>query len=238
MVDLHCHYVPAVDDGVQDLAQGAALCQALASIGYHTVVATPHIRSGMFDNRKADLVQAFERFAQAAGGLQGMPALGLGAEHFCDDVFFALFARGETLPYPGGHAALIELHPERMPLNLEANLFRLSVRGVKPVIAHPERYAPLARASQPLESLVEHGALALLDLMSLTGKYGRRARAAAERMLEEDLYYAACSDSHKPADVELVQQGIERLVELQGKEEAQAMLVDNPRNILEGTVQD
>lgn len=238
MIDLHCHYVPAVDDGVRDFAQGVALCQALASIGYQTVVATPHIRSGMFDNRKADLVRAFEAFAQEAKEHPKMPGLGLGAEHFCDDVFFTLFARGDTLPYPGGHAALIELPPDRMPVNIEALLFRLSVRGVKPVIAHPERYTPLFRDSEPLTSLVERGVLAQLDLMSLTGKYGRKAEKAAERMLDEGLYYLACSDSHKPADVELVQHGIARLVELLGENEAQLLLCEHPRSILEGTVQD
>src|SRR5262249_36325771 len=156
----------------RDVSEGIALCQALARIGYETVVATPHIRTGMFNNRKAGLVDAFAAFQQAAVGQPGMPNLGLGAEHYCDEVFFDLFARGETIPYPGGHAALIEMPPERLPLNLEAHFFRLSVRGVKPVIAHPERYTPLFKSSEGIETLVDHGALALLDVMSLIGKYG------------------------------------------------------------------
>ena len=73
----------------------------------------------------------------------------------------------------------MEFPAERIPLNLAQQFFRMSVRGVRPVIAHPERYTPLFRSSEAIEPLVDGGALALLDLMSLTGKYGQKAEKAA-----------------------------------------------------------
>jgi protein-tyrosine phosphatase len=236
-VDLHCHYIPAVDDGVRTNEEGVELCRALKRIGYATVTATPHIRSGMFDNKKADLVQRFEAFAAQSAGAPDMPELLLGAEHFCDDVFWRLFENGEALPYSGDKAALVELPPERMPLGLAERIFRMRVRGIRPVIAHPERYTPLFDDSAPLERLTDLGAVALLDLMSLTGKYGRKPRRAAERMLEDGLYYAACSDCHRPADADVVAEAIERLTELEGREHALAMLKDHPHDILRGEVE-
>jgi protein-tyrosine phosphatase len=167
-----------------------------------------------------------------------MPATGLAAEHFCDDTFFALIERGDALPYPGGHAALVEFPPERIPLRLEEQFFRMLVRGVRPVIAHPERYVPVWKSSDGLQMLIERGALALLDLMSLVGKYGRRPQRAAEQLLAEGLYYAACSDSHKPDDLEYVERGIERLLALQGPSETELLLADHPRRILDGSVED
>jgi protein-tyrosine phosphatase len=227
-----------VDDGVTSVEDGVLLCRRLAELGYSTVVATPHMRTGMFDNDKPQLTAAFESFLVASAGELGLPELGLAAEHFFDDTFMQRLGRDETLPYPGGHAALVEFPPDRFPLGLDACLFRMQVRGLRPVIAHPERYAPLWQSSGPLEHLVERGALALLDTMALVGKYGRRPRAAAERMLEEGLYFAACSDTHRPADVETLQQGIERLVELSGEAGAGVLLRDHPRQILGGTVAD
>lgn len=238
LCDLHCHYLPAIDDGVRTLEEGIELCRGLRALGYDTVIATPHIRSGMFDNRKADLVQTYDNFVRAAASHDGMPLTGLAAEHFCDDIFFELFERGETLPYPGGHAALIEFPPERIPLRIEDRFFHMRVRGVRPVIAHPERYTPAFRSSEPIANLVDRGALALLDVMSLTGKYGRKAEQAAERMLEDGLYYAACSDTHKPADLEHLQRSIERLSVLVGADEAQELLGEHPKLILAGTVPD
>ncbi|HEX4354591.1 MAG TPA: CpsB/CapC family capsule biosynthesis tyrosine phosphatase [Polyangiales bacterium] len=238
LCDLHCHYVPGVDDGVHTIEEGQKLCQALRAIGYATVVATPHIRMGMFENNKAALLATFEQFVAAVSGDDAMPETGLAAEHFCDETFFELLDQGNALPYPGGHAALVEFPPETIPLKIEDRFFRMQVRGLRPVIAHPERYMPIWKSADPLEKLVDHGALALLDLMSLTGKYGRRPQRAAEDLLEIGLYYAACSDSHKPQDVELVARGIERLVGLIGEGEAELLLAEHPRSILDGTVQD
>jgi protein-tyrosine phosphatase len=237
LVDLHCHYIPAIDDGVRSFDEGVALCQALKRIGYSTVAATPHIRAYMFDNTKPDLMQRFEQFASQAGGAPGMPELLLGAEHFCDDHFWELFERGEALPYSGGKALLIELPPENVPLRLADCCFRMQVRGVRPVLAHPERYTTLFGSSAPIERVIEIGVLALLDLMSLVGKYGRKPKHTAERMLEEGVYYAACSDCHRPADVEHVQAAIARLTQLAGKEAAAELLSENPRSILQGTVE-
>jgi protein-tyrosine phosphatase len=227
-----------VDDGVRTTEDGLLLCQALHKLGYETVVATPHIRMGMFENDKAGLCATFEAFVAAVSGESDMPNTGLAAEHFCDETFFERLERGDALPYPGGHAALVEFPPESRPLRIEDRFFRMMVRGVRPVIAHPERYMPIWRNSEPLEKLVDLGALSLLDLMSLMGKYGRRPQRAAEELLELGVYYAACSDSHKAEDVELVGRGIERLVALVGDAEAQLLLSEHPRSILDGTVPD
>jgi protein-tyrosine phosphatase len=233
-VDLHCHYIAAVDDGVRTEEEGVRLCQALAKIGYSRVVATPHMRSDMFDNEKAALLSSFEGFAARNAQLSGMPELGLGAEHYCDDAFFERFERGETIAYPGGHAALVELPSEHVPVRIEQRLYRLFLKGVRPVLAHPERNAGLFKATAPITRLLEMGALPLLDVMSLVGKYGRIPRKAAERMLEEDIYFAACSDSHRPEDVDSVAESIERLQKLVGRERADELLGENPRRILEG----
>ena len=234
-VDLHCHYIAAVDDGVRTEEEGARLCQELAKIGYVRVVATPHMRSDMFDNEKAALIAAFEGFAARHAQLPGMPELGIGAEHFCDDAFFERFERGETIAYPGGRAALVELPSEHVPVRIEQRLYRMFLKGVRPVLAHPERNNGLFKTTAPIQRLLEMGALPLLDVMSLVGKYGRIPRKTAERMLEEDIYFAACSDSHKPQDVASVAEGIERLHKLVGREHADTLLGENPRRILEGT---
>lgn len=235
-VDLHCHYLPGIDDGVRTLDEGLAVLTGLAKIGYAKVIATPHIRTAMFDNRKPGLERAYRELVEIAADVPGMPETGLGAEHYCDDVFWELFTSGQALPYPGEKAALVEFHYEMWPMRVEEKLFEMHVRGVRPVLAHPERYAALFKKTDPLDPLLEVGCVGLLDLMSLVGRYGRRPKKAAERMLDEGVYYAACTDSHRPSDVALVAEAIERLRDRVGDEEAEELLADNPRRILSGEV--
>jgi len=236
-VDLHCHYLPGIDDGVRTMPEGVRLCTGLAAIGWDVVHATPHIRTAMFENRKPELTRAFEDFVRLTADVPGMPELGLGAEHFFDDVFWQLHSRGEALPYPGGRATLVEFPSSSFPMKVGERFFEMNVRGIRPVLAHPERYDPLLRRTDLLDPLLDVGVLPLLDVMALAGKYGRGPRRAAERMLEEGVYYAACSDAHRPGDVEIVGEAIERLESLVGEDEAFELLSVNPRNILDGTVE-
>ncbi|MBW2461382.1 MAG: protein tyrosine phosphatase [Deltaproteobacteria bacterium] len=236
-VDLHCHYLPAIDDGVKTAEEGIALARGLRSIGYETVVATPHIRTAMFENRKAGIEKAFSEFASHASDLEGMPTLGLGAEHHFDDIVWNLFQADEAVPYPGGAAALVEFPERAIPMGVTDRFFRMMVKGLRPVLAHPERYRAFFKSSDDIDPLLDVGVLPLLDLMALTGKYGRKPKKAAERMVDEGVYYAACSDSHRPSDVDKVAQAIERLRKLIGDEEAEELLRDNPRRILDGRVE-
>ena len=237
-VDLHSHYVPGVDDGVKTLEEGLALCRGLKAVGFSMVVATPHIRNAMFDNRRSPLETAHRQVTAAAVDAPDLPVLGLGAEHFFDDVFWQLFRDGQALPYPGGRSALVELPRDHIPHGLAQAFFHMRVAGVHPVLAHPERYQPLFKRSDAIDPLLEVGALPLLDIMSLTGKYGRAPQKAAQRMLDEGVYYAACSDAHRPADVDVVQQAIGLLEEQVGTEEKEFLLAGGPRDILAGTIQE
>jgi len=234
-VDLHCHYLPGVDDGVRTLDESQRVLKGLKALGYDEVVATPHIRSGMFENRKPGLVRAFTELNDVLGDTAELPKRSLSAEHYFDDVFVGLIATKEALPYPGEHAVLVEFHYDLWPRGIERQFFKLEIAGLRPLIAHPERYRELEQRSDALETLTDAGAFTLLDLMALVGKYGERSRRVAERLLEEGLYDAACSDTHRPDDVDLVAKGIHRLAELVGEEECESMLGETPRAILDGT---
>ncbi len=232
-VDLHCHCIPGVDDGASTVEEAVRLCRGLFRLGCDIVVATPHIRTAMFDNTRSSLMLAYERFLETTADVPGMPETALAAEYFCDDVFWSLFEAGDAMLYPGGKAALIEFPPEQIPLNVEKRFFEMNVRGVRPVLAHPERCVSLFANTKPLEPMLEIGVLATLDLTSLVGRHGSGPRRAAERMLDEGVYFSASTDSHHPADLELAERAIERLRALVGREEAYALLAENPSRLIE-----
>src|ERR1700688_2023336 len=197
LVDLHCHWVAAIDDGARTPEEGLAMLRGLREVGFDEIVATPHMRPGMFDNDKADLERAFAVMKQAVSATPtDLPTVHLASEHFFDDVVFGRLMRGEALPYPGGKSVLVEFGPGPFPLRAQHRMFDLRRAGLAPVIAHPERYEPVWKDDACLEPLLDAGAMLLLDVCALVGKYGRAPQRAAEKLLEEDAYEAACSDSH------------------------------------------
>jgi protein-tyrosine phosphatase len=237
-IDLHCHPIPGIDDGAKGAADGAALLAALYGIGFDRVVATPHIRSGVWDNRRETIAPALAALESELAGYRargvGLPALDVAAEHMFDDVTWELFARGEAMPYPGGRAALVELPYETVPVRIELRFWRLAKTGITPVLAHPERCTPLQGSSDRLEEIIGAGARPLLDVMSLVGAYGRRVQTTAERMLDAGLYFAACSDAHKASDAETVAAALGLLQRSVGDDGVRRLLIEGPRELLGG----
>lgn len=231
--DLHCHWVAGIDDGARTPDEGLAMLQGLHEVGFDSVVATPHMRPGMFDNDRAGLEHAFSAMQQTLRtASRPLPAVHLSSEHFFDDIVFGRLLRGEALPYPGGKSVLVEFGPGPFPLRAQHRMVDLRRGGLTPVLAHPERYEPTWDDDSCLEPLFDAGAVLLLDVCALVGKYGRTPQRVAEKLLEEEAYEAACSDAHRPRDVEQVALAIERLVELVGPDEARRMLVDGPRSLV------
>jgi protein-tyrosine phosphatase len=261
-VDLHSHWIANIDDGCRSPEAGVALLKGLHAAGFDVVVATPHMRPGMFDNDRSALLAAFDAMKPHLAE-PGLPEVHLSSEHFLNDVVFDRLRSGQALPYPrlapapagaghtlaparagdtlaparagdGGRAALVEFPPEAFPLRIEARFSDLRRHKLTPVLAHPERYRPVWNDDACLDPLLDTGAHLLLDIGAIVGRYGRAAQRAAEKLLDEDAYEAACSDAHKPEDAEWVVRAIERLENLAGKDEARRLLVDGPRRILNG----
>jgi protein-tyrosine phosphatase len=233
-VDLHCHWIAGIDDGAPTETEGLSMLRALRAAGFDRVVATPHMRIGMFDNRREDLTGAYERMLPALEGEADLPEVELSCEHYFDDTVYRRLLAGEALPYPGGRAALLEFYGVDFPPVVLERLFDLRRRQLLPVIAHPERYRVFWRNPDALERLVDSGVGTLLDAAALVGKYGREPQRCAETLLERGLYHAACSDAHRASDVADVTRGIERVLDLYGEEEVEFLFRAGPRQLLEG----
>jgi protein-tyrosine phosphatase len=231
-IDLHCHWIAGIDDGARTPEQGIDMLRRLQAAGFSTVVATPHMRPGMFDNDKAALERAFRAMVEILPA--DLPEVHLASEHFFDDVVFGRLTHGMGLPYPGGHSVLVELNPQQFPIALPARLLDLRRAGLKPVIAHPERYAPAWKDTEAMQPLLDAGACLLLDVCALVGKYGDKPQRTAEKLLEEDSYEAACSDAHRAEDADVTARAIDRLKKLVGEDETDRLMRRGPESILRG----
>jgi len=52
MIDLHCHILSGLDDGAKTLEESLQMCLLSYRDGVRTIVATPHILKGIFENNR------------------------------------------------------------------------------------------------------------------------------------------------------------------------------------------
>lgn len=221
------------------------MLRKLGAMGFSHVVATPHMRPGMFDNVAADLRAAYSRATASLKSADALPATSLGSEHYFSAEVVAAIYSGRGLPYlPSadvsdeeqrqGGAILVEFNDLTALPIVEHQLFQLQTAGYIPVIAHPERYRAVWENPEIVARLVSLGSVALLDTAALVGKYGRRAQETAELLLHNGDYDAACSDAHRPADVDLVAKAVDLIARKYGPEEVELLLKRGPDALLAG----
>jgi len=215
----------------------------LGELGFEHVVATPHMRPGLFENDRDALRKAYQRMLPELESGTSLPRVSLASEHFFDDTVVGRIRRGEALPYSPERDALgprtsgpvlVEFTDLVPSTPILRQLFRLQAEGYTPVIAHPERYRAAWTRPELVVEWVEAGCLALLDLCALVGKYGAEPKRTALRLLELEAYDAACSDAHRPSDIPLMGAALEALDRLAGRAEVDFLLGSGPRAILHG----
>jgi protein-tyrosine phosphatase len=226
-VDLHSHVLPGVDDGAETVAEAVTLARGLRDLGFTCLVATPHMRPGLYDPDPLAVVDALRELRTALGA--GGPRVLLAGEHFLDDEVWMRIGEGRGRPYPNGRSILVEISTVGPgPARLSEQLFRLRVGGLRPVLAHPERCAAFQDDTERIEELRRAGVATALDLTSLVGQGGRGSRKTAERLLELDLFDVASTDLHAVRELEEVARSIERLRKLIGDDGLDRLLHRTP----------
>jgi protein-tyrosine phosphatase len=234
-VDLHAHYLPALDDGARDRDLSLQMVQAVVALGFDRLQATPHQRAGMFLPDRAQIEAAHQWLKGAAEAAHPGVAVGLGAENFWDDVLLGRLQSGGLPTYDGGPAFLFEVNPALMPPRLEQTLFELRLGGRLPVMAHPERYVAIQKDPGRAEALGRTAAL-VVDLGALDGAHGRAEMKAARSLLEDGLAHAAATDIHSPDDQRAIAAGMSWIRKRPGPAALSRLLDEHPRHILAGNL--
>ena len=200
MIDLHCHYLPGVDDGARTMQEGLDLARAAVANGIREAVLTPHIHPGQFDNHRTALEPVFEAFRErlAAEGIE--LEVTLGAEVRLVPESLELLARGE-LPILGRWGQqltmLVELPHESVPVGALEAMCYLRRRGIMPILAHPERNKDVMRDWRRLRPFVEGDVCHLqLTAGSIIGAFGGPAQQTARQLLEAGWVSLIATDAH------------------------------------------
>lgn len=199
MIDIHSHILPGVDDGPRTLDEALALARAYVDDGVRTVVATPHIYPGVFDNDGERIAQAFAAF-QAELVKANIPLyLQCGAEVRASAEALDMLAQGR-LAFIGASLQsrymLLELPDGQIPLGTDKLVAYFMRLGVCPVLVHPERNKAVMADTRKLKPFIDMGCRIQVTAGALLGDFGAKAQEAAVRIIDAGWANALASDAH------------------------------------------
>lgn len=193
--DMHAHLLPGIDDGAPNLETSLQMLQKMAALGYQRVVATPHVYKEFYPNTSTVIKEKLAELQKAAQQAQIPLKIDAAAEYFLDSHFEQLLANDDILPLPGNFV-LVEMSFIDSYPSFRQVIFDLQLKGYRPVLAHPERYAYLCNDTRELSRIVDAGCRLQVNLLSLSGHYGPMARTAAEKMIKKGLVSMLGTDAH------------------------------------------
>jgi protein-tyrosine phosphatase len=198
VVDIHCHIVPGVDDGSPDVETSLAMIRQAKAAGVTAILTTPHIRANPADRPVHEIhKQSFAalRDAHASSDVRDVQ-IQLGGEvrvtgdtlRIIDDPIFTSGERQKSI--------LLELSSQEVPSYFPQVIFEFRLRGITPIVAHPERNLAVLKRPKYALDFVRQGALLQLTTSSVNGELGPTIESAALAMLRAGIVSIVASDAH------------------------------------------
>jgi len=233
--DIHCHLLPAIDDGASSLDESLAMARMAVDDGIGTVTVTPH-QLGAFRNNTGSLIRQRTEQMQRDLDHERIPLRILpGADVRIDETMMKGLLSGEvvTLGDQGKHV-LLEL-PHELYFSLEPVLKELERLRIVGILSHPERNEGILRNPRIVSRLVEVGCLMQVTAGSITGTFGPLCQQVSESMLTQGLVHFVATDAHgsrrrRPR----MRSAFDRVTVLAGSDAAQKICCDFPAAVARG----
>ena len=238
MIDLHCHYLPGIDDGAQTLEEALDLARAALASGIRTAVMTPHVHPGRYENSAPSIRRLCAAFQRVLVHRDIPLDIRCGGEVRISADILPMLER-DQIPFlgtlEGYRVMLLEFPHSHLILGADKLVAWLLARRIRPLIAHPERNKDVMRQVDKVRPFVEMGCMLQLTGASVTGQFGKPAQECAMALIERGWATVVATDAHnlkhRPPSLDLAYQA---LVKIGGQTFAQDLTERMPARIISG----
>ena len=200
--DVHSHVCPGIDDGAGTVEMAVELVGGMYDMGFRRMITTPHITDEVFPNTAESIGNSFSILTSALDQSGVGMEMDVAAEHRIDDLFYSMLRENSVRLLPGGKHILIENAWSGEPYGLDALIKNLiKEHGLIPVLAHPERYEYYHHNRDRFADLHKKGVKLQINLLSLSGHYGKEFKKTAEQLLSSGLVSFVGSDLHRQSHI-------------------------------------
>lgn len=202
MLDLHSHVLPKVDDGAKDVEMSLEMLKEAKRQGVDVLCATPHCVTDKEEGIASFLEKrkhAYEKLMSAMQESDEYPRIVLGAEVYlgCD---MSDFSNLHELCYEGTDYILLELPHGYKASELAEKVYNIKIKGIKPVIAHVDRYSSY---KEIIDELAPLDVVFQLNASQFKTMSGRKILKTAFKMYDK---FVVSTDMHnlteRPCNIE------------------------------------
>lgn len=237
LVDVHVHLLVGLDDGPARLDDALALCRALVDQGVTRAAATCH-QGGVFSRNGAPgireaAINLQQSLDHAGIALECYPS----AEWMLDSQAVDHFA--ERLPNlltiaDTGRYSLVEF-PFSLPGYTKLVCEMLRNNGIRPVLAHVEKYPSIASHPARVQQLRDEGYLIQVNADSIAGPASAPLARECRTLVRSGLVHLVASDAHSVDQrPPLLRDAYDVVSGWTDQATARLLFEENPRAILEG----
>ena len=195
MIDIHTHILYSCDDGSPDIETSLDTLKAMVDQGISQVILTPHFIKNQYHNTRLKNISKVTELKKQVNE-QNIPVnIHIGSEVYLEhdsveDIENEMLMVNET------NYVLVETGMSEFPVNFFDILFNLVRKGYRPVLAHPERYAPIMNHTHLAEDLMYRNVYLQLNVGSFLGMYGKKVEHTAWRLIDKGYAHFLASDNH------------------------------------------
>jgi protein-tyrosine phosphatase len=242
MIDIHCHLLPGIDDGPEDLDEALAMARLAVAHGITEAIVTPHIHAGRYENTRDSVSEATRLFQQHLQDQDIGLRLRTAAEIRIGPELMTL-VKTDQVPWLGSlegyRLVLLEFPHSHIPVGSDRLVRWCLQRHIRPVIPHPERNKDVIRHPERLIPFVQLGCLLQVTAGAVAGGFGPQARRRAGEFLERGWVGFLASDAHNTEHrIPDLEPGRAAAAAIVGEAESWRLVRDNPRKILVDRVSD
>ncbi|MDO4649292.1 MAG: capsular biosynthesis protein [Eubacteriales bacterium] len=235
LYDIHCHFVPGVDDGSDSIEESLWLLEQEYNDGVRTILVTPHFRYEMFEPPMDLVKKQFRLLKEASSQKFGSSLrLYLGCElHISQDMTDQL-DEGNRLTLANSDYVLTEFSTYDSKNTIREHVQKLTNRGYFPIIAHIERYESVFGDYEFMKQLRSLGAKIQINADSVCGVDGFSMKRYTKKLMKNNLVDYIASDGHdRNHRAPHLGKAYQTTLKWMGEDYANELFITNPRKIID-----
>lgn len=197
MIDLHCHILPGLDDGAEDMDASLEMAQLAVEEGITHILATPHHKK-LHWSYPRDIVIEKTNELQSRLDKEKIPLkIFPGQEVHLHGTLMESIEKNEICFIDElNQYVLVEFPSPHIPEYTDRLFFEMQSKGITPIIVHPELNKAIQKDPSIMYDFVSRGILGQVTAGSYIGKLGKDIEKLSYQLIESNLVHFLASDAH------------------------------------------